>query len=91
MTDFFDDKVVIAQLLFWHYDTERTGANPFTYREALTRLYRKVGFRVWCTDDPEGRIENALMARIGPQAPPETVERFHQLRLKGAAPWDSPF
>ncbi len=92
-TGFFDDKVVIAQLLSWHYDTERTGVSPFTYREALIRLYRKVGFRVWRTDDPEiaGHIENALMARIGPGAPPETVEQFHRLRLKGTAPWDFPF
>ena len=92
-TGFFDDKVVIAQLLSWHYDIERTGVSPFTYREALIRLYRKVGFRVWRTDDPEiaGRIENALMARIGPEAPPETVERFHKLRLAGSAPWDFPF
>jgi len=92
-TGFFDDKVVIAQLLSWHYDTERSGVSPYTYREALIRLYRKVGFRVWRTDDPEiaGRIENALMARIGPVAPPETVERFHKLRLAGTAPWDFPF
>ncbi len=89
---FFDDKVVIAQLLSWHYDTERSGASPFAYREALIRLYRRVGFKVWRTDDPEiaGRIENALMARIGPEAPPETVERFHKLRLAGHAPWDFP-
>jgi len=89
----FDDKIVIAQLLSWHYDTDRTGVSPFTYREALIRLYREVGFRVWRTNDPEiaGRIENALMARIGAKAPPEAVESFHKLRLAGSAPWDFPF
>lgn len=89
----FEDKIVIAQLLSWHYDTERTGLSPFAYRETLVRLYSKVGFRVLHTTDPEiaGHIENALMARIGPKTPPETVERFHKLRLAGGAPWDFSF
>ena len=92
-TGFFDDKIVIAQLLSWHYDTGRTGVSAFAYREALVRLYQGVGFRVWRTDDPEiaGRIENALMARIGPRVPEEAVAHFHRLRLSGRAPWDFSF
>ena len=90
---FFDDKVVIAQLLSWHYDTERTGLSAFAYRELLIKLYQKFGFQIWRTDDPDiaGHIENALMARIGPEAPAETVRRFHRLRHQGRAPWDISF
>lgn len=92
-TGFFDDKVVIAQLLSWHYDTERTGLSTFAYRELLIRLYQKVGFELWRTDDPDiaGHIENALMARIGPKASEDTVKCFHRLRRQGRAPWDIPF
>ena len=90
---FFDDKVVIAQLLSWHYDTRRTGLSTFAYRELLIKLYQKVGFQLWRTDDPDiaGHIENALMARIGPAASAETVRCFHRLRRQGRAPWDIPF
>ena len=92
-TGFFDDKVVVAQLLSWHYDTERTGLSAFAYRELLVKLYRSLGLEVWRTNDPDiaGHIENALMARIGPLAAEETVELFHRLRRQGRAPWDIAF
>jgi len=92
-TGFFEDKVVIAQLLSWHYDTERTGLSTFAYRELLIKLYRSLGFEIWRTSDPDiaGHIENALMARIGSRAAEETVKLFHRLRRQGHAPWDIAF
>jgi len=92
-TGFFEDKVVVAQLLSWHYDTERTGLSTFAYRELLIKLYRSLGFEIWRTSDPDiaGHIENALMARIGTKAAEETVKTFHRLRRQGHAPWDIAF
>lgn len=80
----FDDTVVIATMYAWHYDLTRTGLTPFAYRRLLERTYRKAGFERMGTTDPEIRSDaaNALMVRIGPQAPEELVRAFHLLRTR---------
>ncbi len=92
-TGFFEDKVVVAQLLSWHYDTKGTGLSPFAYRDMLIKLYGKFGFREWRTEEADiaGYVENALVARMGSRASEVTIECFHKLRRSGRAPWDFKF
>ena len=82
----FDPTVVFATLYAWHYDLRRSGLTDVAYRRMLERLYRSAGLELYPTSDEDVRSSpaNALMARVGPQAPPEVVEEFH--RLRRAAP-----
>jgi len=86
----FDDKIVVAALYYWHYDLDRTGLSAFAYRDLLTRLYQSVGFELFPTDDPDifAHVENALLARIGPQTPEEVKRSFEALRFTHEeGPW----
>ena len=78
----YDDTVVFAGLYAWHYDLARTGLGPLGYRRLLTRFYARVGLLPVTTSDPEIRSDraNALLARIGPQAPEEVRGEFERLR-----------
>lgn len=80
----FDGTVVFATMYVWHYDLKRTGLSDFAYRRMLERLYRSVGMVPFRTNDPEIRSNaaNALMARIGPDCPPEVVAEFDRLRTQ---------
>lgn len=82
----FNDTVVFATLYVWHYDLARTGLGDLAYRRMLERLYRSAGLEPFPTSDIEVRSSaaNALMARIGPDAPEEVVAEFHRLRKRGA-------
>ncbi len=78
----FDAAVVFATLYSWHYDLKRADLTDLAYRRMLERLYRSAGFEVYPTSDEEIRSSaaNALMARIGPEAPAAVVAEFHRLR-----------
>ncbi|MDT3681505.1 MAG: GNAT family N-acetyltransferase [Truepera sp.] len=78
----FDHTVVFATLYVWHYDLVRSGLTDLAYRRMLERLYHSAGMDSFPTSDEEIRSSaaNALMARIGPLAPPRVVEEFHRLR-----------
>lgn len=80
----FDDVVVIATMYVWHYDLARTGLSSFAYKRVLERLYRKGGLLRMGTSDPEIRADaaNALMVRIGPHVPEESIRAFHRLRTR---------
>ena len=89
----FDHTVVFATLYSWHYDLARSGLGDLAYRRMLERLYRSAGLELFATTDEEVRSSpaNALMARIGHDAPEHVVSEFHRLRgrLPGTpvAPW----
>ena len=80
----YDGTVVFATLYAWHYDLDRSGLGAFAYKRRLERLYGKVGLEPMPTSDPEVRADaaNALVARVGPDAPEEVVREFHRLRTK---------
>ncbi len=82
----FDNTVVLATLYSWHYDLARSGLGDLAYRRMLERLYRSAGLELFGTTDEEIRSSpaNALMARIGPEAPQAVIDEFH--RLRGLAP-----
>lgn len=77
-----DHTVVFATLYSWHYDLKRTGMGELAYRRMLERLYRSAGLQPYATTDEEVRSSpgNALMARIGPNAPQAVIDEFHRLR-----------
>lgn len=78
----YDDAVVFATLFRWHYDVERSGLGPLAYRRMLLRFYARVGLEPVSTCNPEVVTDpaNALVARIGPNAPTRLVEAFDRLR-----------
>ena len=78
----YDATVVFATLYAWHYDLDRSGLGPLGYRRLLERLYAKAGLTAMPTSDPEVRADpaNALLARIGPDAPEEVRGEFQRLR-----------
>lgn len=80
----FDGTVVFATLYVWHYDLARTGLGPFAYRRLLEKLYRKAGLVAKPTSDPEIRSDgaNALVVRIGPEAPDDVVREFDRIRVR---------
>lgn len=80
----FDDTIVFATMYVWHYDLARTGLTSFAYKRLLERLYRKGGLERMGTSDPEVRADaaNALMVRVGPEAPSDLVDAFHRLRTR---------
>lgn len=80
----FDDTVVIATLYAWHYDLRRSGLTDFAYKRLLEKLYRHAGLEVFATADAEIRSNaaNALMARVGPDAPASVVAEFERLRTR---------
>lgn len=78
----FDRTVVFATLYSWHYDLARSGLGDLAYRRMLERLYGSAGLELFATTDEEVRSSpaNALMARVGPEAPEHVVAEFHRLR-----------
>ncbi len=83
-TGTFDDTIVFATMYFWHYDLKRTGLTDFAYKRLLEKLYRKAGMVAFATSDPEikSSAANGLMARVGPNTPPDVKAEFDRLRLK---------
>lgn len=83
-TGIFDDTIVFATMYFWHYDLKRTGLTDFAYKRLLDKLYRKAGMVPFATTDPEIKSSSAnqLMARVGPNTPPEVKAEFDRLRLR---------
>jgi acetoin utilization protein AcuA len=81
----FEDKITIATIYQWHFDLEGTSLTTYQYRKLLERLYGSVGFQVFKTDDPEIQYDpgNALMARIGPNAPEALRAEFNRLLFLG--------
>lgn len=78
----FDATIVLALIYVWNFDLRRVPLGALGYRRLLERLYGKVGFERFSTDDPEvlASPANALMARIGSQASADVKAEFHRLR-----------
>jgi len=77
----YDQVVVIATLYAWHWDLPGLGLDVWAYRNLLTSLLGRAGLVPMATNDPEiaAHPANALLARIGPKAPPEAVTKFKSL------------
>lgn len=84
----YDDTIVFAALYAWHYDLARSGLGALGYRRLLEAFYLPAGLMRVATSDPEILSDpaNALLVRVGPDAPPSLRSEFERLRLLPAAP-----
>lgn len=78
---FIEQKIFFLTGYSWHWDTDQTGLSVYAYRNLLIRLFRRFGFRVYLTTNPEIRMSsaNVLMARVGSGIGPAQIERFQQM------------
>jgi acetoin utilization deacetylase AcuC-like enzyme len=76
--DPFEDVILIASGLAWHWDLERTGLSALAYRRVLGRVFEAAGFETLQTDEPEVAYNpaNLFVARIGGRVPPARRAAF---------------
>jgi acetoin utilization deacetylase AcuC-like enzyme len=70
--DPFEDLILIASGLAWHWDLDHSGLSAAAYRRVLGRVFEVAGFESLRTDEPEIAYHpaNLFMARIGGRVPP---------------------
>ncbi|MCM3666024.1 N-acetyltransferase [Mesobacillus subterraneus] len=83
MDDAMEDYITITTEYYWHWDLKGTGLNVWEYRKVMEKMMNAGGLVWYATDDPEisSHPANCLMARIGKRIPPESVQKFDQLRF----------
>lgn len=83
MDEVMEDFIVISTEYYWHWDLSGTGLNIWNYRKVMEKMMGAGGLIPYPTDDPEiiSHPANCLMAKIGKRVPPESVERFEELRF----------
>ena len=79
----YDERIVVAEGIRWHWDLEGTGLTALAYQRRLVALFARFGFQEFPTDEHEVRSDpaNVLIARIGERAAQEHVRHFHALRF----------
>lgn len=77
----WDDRIVIAEVLVWHWAYEEINLSKREYRLLLQRLLARGGFREYKTDEPNIAADpaNMLMARVGPHVRATEREQFQRL------------
>lgn len=78
-----EDEILLAFLMPSAWDTGYERLGPLGYRERLTTIGAKHGFRPIATDEPEIGYEGGLLARIGGCVPRGAVAAFEQARYLG--------
>ena len=70
--DPFEDLILIASGLAWHWDLDQSGLPAVAYRRVLRRVFEVAGFESLRTDEPEIAYHpaNLFVARIGSRVPP---------------------
>jgi acetoin utilization deacetylase AcuC-like enzyme len=70
--DPFEDLILIASGLAWHWDLDLSGLSAIAYRRVLRRVFEVAGFEALRTDEPEIAYHpaNLFVARIGSRVPP---------------------
>jgi acetoin utilization protein AcuA len=83
MDSAMEDYIIITTEYYWHWDLKGTGLNVWEYRKVMEKMMNAGGLVWYATDDPEisSHPANCLMARIGKNIEPESVERFDRLRF----------
>ena len=78
--DPFEDRILIASGLSWHWDLDQSGLSAVAYRRVLARVFEAAGFEVLRTDEPEIAYDpaNLFVARIGSRVPSPAGPRVHQ-------------
>jgi acetoin utilization deacetylase AcuC-like enzyme len=88
--DPFEDLILIASGLAWHWDLDQSGLTAAAYRRVLRRVFEVAGFESLHTDEPEIAYHrsNLFMARVGSRVPPARRSAFTSRLVRGrpAAP-----
>mgnify|MGYP005750420833 FL=1 len=84
MDEMMENYIVITTEYYWHWDLKGTGLNVWDYRKVMEKMMNAGGLEYYATDEPEisSHPANCLMARIGNNIKPESVQQFDQLRFK---------
>jgi acetoin utilization protein AcuA len=83
--DPFEDLILIASGLAWHWDLEQSGLSAVAYRRVLGRVFEAAGFETLRTDEPEIAYHqaNLFVARIGGRVPPARRAAFTSRLVRG--------
>ena len=83
--DPFEDLILIASGLSWHWDLEQSGLSAVAYREILRRVFEGAGFESLPTDEPEIAYDpaNLFVARIGGRVPAARRAAFTSRLVRG--------
>ena len=83
--DPFEDIILIASGLSWHWDLEQSGLSAVAYREILRRVFEAAGFESLPTDEPEIAYDpaNLFVARIGGRVPAARRAAFTSRLVRG--------
>jgi acetoin utilization deacetylase AcuC-like enzyme len=85
--DPFEDLILIASGLAWHWDLEQSGLSAVAYRRVLRRVFEVAGFEWYRTDEPEIAYHpaNLFVARIGSRVPSARRALFSSRLVRAAA------
>jgi acetoin utilization deacetylase AcuC-like enzyme len=85
--DPFEDLILIASGLAWHWDLEQSGLSAVAYRRVLRRVFEVAGFESFRTDEPEIAYHpaNLFVARIGSRVPPARRALFTSRLVRATA------
>jgi acetoin utilization deacetylase AcuC-like enzyme len=83
--DPFEDLILIASGLAWHWDLEQSGLSAVAYRRVLGRVLGAAGFETLRTDEPEIAYHpaNLFVARVGSRVPPARRAAFTSRLVSG--------
>jgi acetoin utilization deacetylase AcuC-like enzyme len=83
--DPFQDLILIASGLAWHWDLDQSGLSAVAYRRVLGRVFEAAGFEALRTDEPEiaYHAANLFVARIGSRVPPARRAAFTSRLVRG--------
>jgi acetoin utilization deacetylase AcuC-like enzyme len=83
--DPFEDLILIASGLSWHWDLEQSGLSAAAYRQVLRRVFEAAGFEALPTDEPEIAYDpaNLFVARIGGRVPAARRAAFTSRLVRG--------
>ena len=86
--DPFEDLILIASGLAWHWDLDQSGLQATAYRQVLRRVFEGARFEELHTDEPEIAYHpaNLFLARIGTRVPPARRAAFSSRLVRGRHP-----
>jgi len=86
--DPFEDRILVASGLAWHWDLDQSGLSATAYRGVLARVFEAAGFEVLQTDEPEIAYHpaNLFVARVGGRVPPARRAAFSSRLVRGHHP-----
>ncbi|MBE3557526.1 MAG: GNAT family N-acetyltransferase, partial [Firmicutes bacterium] len=84
--------IIISLEYAWHWDLANAGLEKERYRHMLHKLFEKVGFVEFHTDEPNILYDpnNIFMVRRGKLVPPDEWTAFEHLLVKNNGPFPQP-